>query len=210
MLPPGRVLRVQFDAIIQRFDSDLPNTYKVVVSYNGPPGTKADYRDEYALDLNIYRGSTPPADGIPEVAKAVKDLKDVEVLDLQHQRCSRVQRGRRCRRESNPRGDGCTTCKSCWRSYRPRRGQNSTHAYTQEAFPPDRSRSGITVTARNESGPGAACTQARPQEVGLTDRDLQARGVVQCRMLANGKASCSVENSRSICVSSPFASAWVR
>ena len=69
LLPPGRRLRVFFDALTPRFDSGLPMTYDVKLNYTGPPGTPKAFVDQYVLDLNIYKGGSPPEDGLPEIAK---------------------------------------------------------------------------------------------------------------------------------------------
>lgn len=77
LLPPGRRLRVFFDALTPRFDAGLPMTYNVKLTYKGPPGIRKAFEDQYVLDLNIYRGGSPPEDGLPEIAKHLKDLREV-------------------------------------------------------------------------------------------------------------------------------------
>jgi hypothetical protein len=74
LLPPGRRLRIFFDALTPRFDSGLPMTYNVKLTYEGPPGTPKAFEDQYVLDLNIYKGTSPPEDGLPEIAENLAAL----------------------------------------------------------------------------------------------------------------------------------------
>ena len=73
-LVPGKRISVNFDSVISRFESDLPLAYRVEVSYRGYG--KRRFEDAYVLDLGLYKGTTPPPKGIPEVVERLKGLHD--------------------------------------------------------------------------------------------------------------------------------------
>lgn len=73
-LAPNKRIPVFFDSMISRFDSDLPLTYKATVKYCGPRGKK--FTDVQILDLAIYKGTSQPPEGIPDLVKAVEKLHD--------------------------------------------------------------------------------------------------------------------------------------
>jgi hypothetical protein len=77
LLPPGRRLRVLFDALDQRWESGLPMTYTVELTYMGPSGTRNTFNDAYVLDLNVYKGSAPPEDGLPQIAQSLGEVQRV-------------------------------------------------------------------------------------------------------------------------------------
>lgn len=52
-LPPGKEIKTLFDSAIQRYPSDLPETYRVTVSYTDPDGER-HYREEMDLDFGLY------------------------------------------------------------------------------------------------------------------------------------------------------------
>lgn len=71
-LPPGKRIALPFDTSIQRLGSDLPLSYAVKVHYWGAAKTR--FTDDYVLDLGPFKGASPPADGIPEVVRAIEKL----------------------------------------------------------------------------------------------------------------------------------------
>lgn len=52
-LPPGKEIRTLFDNAIKRFKADLPDVYKVHVSYRDHEG-KQSFREEIDLDFGLY------------------------------------------------------------------------------------------------------------------------------------------------------------
>ena len=73
-LPPGRKYQVLLDSAIERFHSDLPDTYTVTVDFRDRNGKKA-YSLTYQLDLAIYRSALYVQEqGIHHIADEMKDL----------------------------------------------------------------------------------------------------------------------------------------
>lgn len=75
MLPPGKQLRMTFDQLVQRFNSDLPRAYEVVVEYLGPTSKSSRFKDRYTLDLGVFEGMAVPERGMPELVRAVREIK---------------------------------------------------------------------------------------------------------------------------------------
>jgi hypothetical protein len=77
-LPPGKKIRVLFDAYGARVEAKLPLTYDVMLRYKGPTGKK-EWKHPYRLDLSMYLGSAEPLKGLPElVAEVEKIRKELE------------------------------------------------------------------------------------------------------------------------------------
>lgn len=77
LLPPHRKIRVDFDSAhsVYAEDSTFPMRYEVTVTYRGSEARSRPYKDRYVLDLNIFKGTRLPEDGLPEIAKGVAGIK---------------------------------------------------------------------------------------------------------------------------------------
>ena len=73
-LPPGREYRMLFERMPDRFESDLPRSYKATVTFEDPRGRAHEL--EYRLDLDIYFGSMHlDIYGEHDAAKALKGIE---------------------------------------------------------------------------------------------------------------------------------------
>jgi len=74
MLVPGRRIEILFDSVITRFESDLPMTYEVAVSYAGYRNTI--YRDIYVLDFDHVKETLMAERSTSEILES--GLKKIE------------------------------------------------------------------------------------------------------------------------------------
>lgn len=72
-LPPRKRIVVYFDSLIQRFESDLPLSYTATVTYKGT-GKKQVFTETHVLDLGLYKGTSPPPKGLPELVDKVGEV----------------------------------------------------------------------------------------------------------------------------------------
>jgi hypothetical protein len=78
-LPPGKRIFAAFDWTLDRLKSNLPMTYEVTVTYQGPKGRKYEPQ-VYILDLEFYTSlSAPGAKTLDDIAKSLEDvLKEIK------------------------------------------------------------------------------------------------------------------------------------
>ncbi len=77
-LPPGKKIRVLFDAFGARVDANLPLTYEVTLTYGDHSG-KRTWKDLYRLDFGMYLGSELPRKGLPDVVAELERIrKEIE------------------------------------------------------------------------------------------------------------------------------------
>jgi hypothetical protein len=76
-LPPGRKIRLTFDSLNARLNDDceLPTAYRASIRYQGPASDEHWYEDEYVIDIAVYRGSTLPPKGLPDLVKTLEKIQ---------------------------------------------------------------------------------------------------------------------------------------
>lgn len=74
-LPPGKRIFTVFDFTLDRLQSDLPMTYDVTVTYEGPKGRKYS-PVVYTLDLEFYKTLSQGAKTLDDVAKTLEKIQE--------------------------------------------------------------------------------------------------------------------------------------
>lgn len=68
-LPPNKRITVFFDSIIERYESEMPLSYTATVTYRG--AGKQNFNERHVLDLGLYKGTSPPPKGLPDLVDKV-------------------------------------------------------------------------------------------------------------------------------------------
>ena len=76
-LAPGKTIRTLFDSAIQRNETQLPDTYRVVTRYSDQDGRR-HFEEATDLDLGIYWGlMRVDRKGLHDVHERLKEMRDV-------------------------------------------------------------------------------------------------------------------------------------